>query len=363
MVSFEALIPLGRLELLVAISDPYIPYFCKFRTFAALVASSELLALLLTLADFSATRGFWPDLAFKSLFMLGVALTSAAILCGLRRYLSKLNPIFLGIVIFLVVQSVTLAATGLSLRLDGFVPPSISPSEVYWRTLLGSSLVTGLGLRYGYAQMRWRRQAQAESEARLEALQARMRPHFLFNSLNTVVSLVRSQPRAAEELLLDLAELFRAILKKDAKWVTLEEELGLARQYLNIERQRLGERLEVAWTLERAPHDALIPPLSLQPLIENAIYHGIEPSLEGGLVDIRIRLNQQSLLITIKNTLPESEVKETRPGTRLALANLKARLDACFPNQTRLLTTMTRDFYQVRMVVPYLTRGHEHPHR
>jgi two-component system sensor histidine kinase AlgZ len=348
-------------------SDSFLPDFCNLYSFFMLTVSSELLAFVLTLADLSSTRSFWSDLGVRSGFILGIALGSGAVLCGLRRRLERLNAISGGIAAFAVIQATTLLVAWLSQRKFAATGPVFpaggTAGDFYGRILLISGLVGAAWLRYWYVRARWRVQIKAEGEARLEALQARVRPHFLFNSLNTIASLARTSPATAEELLLDLSELFRAILRNDAKLVTLAEELVLVRQYLNIERQRLGERLEIAWNLDHAPEDALIPPLSLQPLVENAIYHGIEPAPQGGLVEIRGRLSRKRLHLTIRNTLPESDARQSRSGSRLAIANLRARLDACFPNQTRLLTSLADEFYQVRIVLPYLTHDHEYSHR
>ncbi len=152
------------------------------------------------------------------------------------------------------------------------VPADQIPT-VLARNMTVSGIIAAVLLRHMTIHARWRSQIKAEAEARLDALQARMRPHFLFNSLNTIASLLRSRPDQAEELVLDLADLFRTSLRRDQRWTTLADETALARRYLNIEQQRLGDRLRVEWRLDALPEDALLPPLSLQPLVENAVYH------------------------------------------------------------------------------------------
>ena len=130
----------------------------------------------------------------------------------------------------------------------------------------------------------WRTQAlsRALHEARLQVLQARIRPHFLFNSINAVLSIVRAEPRQAETALEDMADLFRMAMADAQDLVPLRQEIELGRQYLALEQLRMGERLRVNWHIEDMPDDALMPPLMLQPLLENAVYHGIEPLPQGG---------------------------------------------------------------------------------
>lgn len=349
------------------VAESFLPDFCTLSSALTLVISSELLAFVLTLADFSSDSGFWSDLGLRSLFIVWIALTSGVILCTVRPWLVRFDALWSGVATFSVIQAVTLLIA--SLAREGLLNPGHVTSfenfdGVYYLKILGvSGLVAAAWLRYLYIQSRWRLQIRAEGEARLDALQARMRPHFLFNSLNTIASLTRNDPKMAEELLLDLAELFRAVLKKEAKWVTLKDEVGLTCQYLNIERQRLGERLRIDWHLREAPEDALIPPLSIQPLVENAIYHGIEPSQSGGNVEIGGQLTKRRLVLIVKNTLPEAGARRSRQGTQVALANLRARLEACFPGEARLFTSVVDNCYQVRIVFPYLPKNHENPDR
>lgn len=348
-------------------SESFLPDFCSLPTAFVLVIASLLLAFVLTLADFSPDYDFWTDLGLRGFFIVWIILLSGAVLCGFRSRLVRLDAAWGGIAAFGVVQAVTMLVAAFTqsgfARFGYDMPSGQNPAIFYLRILAVSSLITAAWLRYLYVQSRWRLQIKAEGLARLDALQARMQPHFLFNSLNTVASLIAKDPATAEELLLDFAEVFRAILKKEAKLVPLAEEIGLTRQYLNIEQQRLGSRLEITWDMETAPRDALIPPLSLQPLAENAIRHGIERSLSGGKIDLSGRLTRQSLVLTVSNTLPDTEIRRSRPGAREAMANLRARLDACFPDQARLYTSLADGRYQTRIVIPYVTHGHENTDR
>ena len=140
--------------------------------------------------------------------------------------------------------------------------------------------------------MRAKAYSPALTEARLQALQARIRPHFLFNSLNAVLSLIRRDPKRAELALEDLADLFRVLMSDGRKFVRLADEIAVLERYASIEQLRLGERLRVAWDIDNAPQDALLPPLVLQPLLENAVYHGVEPGTEAGEVLVQIGARQ-----------------------------------------------------------------------
>jgi len=194
---------------------------------------------------------------------------------------------------------------------------------------------------------------EAVANARFKTLQARIRPHFLFNSMNTIASLTQTDPRLAEEVVEDLADLFRASLATDADRTTLAEELELARRYLNIEAQRLGERMQVVWDLEALPDDAPVPPLILQPLVENAVYHGIQPSLKPGVIRIVGRYRRGAVNLSIRNTLPGTDAVCRHQGSGMALANVSQRMEAMFPGAARVTRSLVEGDYLVRLVFPY----------
>jgi two-component system sensor histidine kinase AlgZ len=199
----------------------------------------------------------------------------------------------------------------------------------------------------------WRNRAYspALADARLQALQARIRPHFLFNSINAVLSLIRSDPKRAEEALEDLAELYRALMQDNRRLSTLADELALCRQYLSLEQLRLGERLQVDWDIATMPEDALVPQLLLQPLVENAIYHGIEPGMEPGTVRIRIAREKNQVRLLLTN--PYHPDYQHRAGNRMALANIRERLALHFDVEASLDTQVAGDRFEIRIVLPY----------
>ena len=202
-----------------------------------------------------------------------------------------------------------------------------------------------------YFHLRSRALSPALSEARLQALQARIRPHFLFNSLNAVLSLVRSEPRRAEAALEDMADLFRVLMADNRELTPLEDEVRLCRRYLDLEQLRLGERLQVEWHVDNMPRDALVPPLVLQPLLENAVYHGIEPSSAPGVVLINIYHVRGELHMVLRN--PYRSDGSHHGGNKMAVNNIRERLALHFDEEGRLETLVTDDTYQVHIRMPY----------
>lgn len=225
----------------------------------------------------------------------------------------------------------------------------ITPAS-YPRAIGGAGFIC-FGL-LGYFRLRGRAMSPLLTEARLQALQARIRPHFLFNSLNAVLSLIRSEPRKAEHALEDMADLFRVFMAENRDLVPLVKEVGLARQYLGIEALRLGDRLKLEWHVERMPDDALVPPLILQPLLENAVYHGIEPSITPGVISINIFLTRNELHIDIRNPYYKEGGKH-HAGNKMAMGNIRERLSLHFDAEANLKTTVGNDYYQTHLTLPY----------
>jgi two-component system sensor histidine kinase AlgZ len=202
-----------------------------------------------------------------------------------------------------------------------------------------------------YFNLRARALSPALAEARLQALQARIRPHFLFNSINAVLSLVRSEPQRAEVALEDLAELFRVLMAENRDLKPLAEEVALCRQYLDLEKLRLGDRLRIVWHTDKMPERALVPPLVLQPLLENAVYHGIEPSVEPGEIEINIFLRRGQVHAVLRN--PYRQTGTHHAGNKMALANIRERLALHFDAEAGLQIKITHDSYLVHITMPY----------
>jgi len=234
----------------------------------------------------------------------------------------------------------------------GMVPGEVIMPFGLMRAWMLCALLTAFLLAYFH----WRRRAYspALTDARLQALQARIRPHFLFNSINAVLSLIRSEPKRAEEALEDMAELFRALMQDNRRLSTLADELVLCRQYLNLEQLRLGQRLRVDWDIATMPGDALVPQLLLQPLVENAIFHGIEPGTEPGTVRIHIARDKDQVRVLLTN--PYHPDHQHRAGNRMALANIRERLALHFDVEASLATKVAGEQFEIRIVLPYRRR-------
>jgi two-component system sensor histidine kinase AlgZ len=215
-----------------------------------------------------------------------------------------------------------------------------------------ASGVSGLllsGILVAALVMRSKGRMPADTSARLAELQSRIRPHFLFNTLNSAIALVRAEPAKAEALLEDLSDLFREALKDSGEPVRLVQEIELAKRYLAIEKVRFGERLRVQWALDPEADDALLPPLLLQPLVENAVRHGVEPSDKGA--DVRISTQRRGSMVVIKvtNTVPNGQGEQ---GHGLALRNVRERLNLLHDVQSQFRSALKDGVYQVRMEVP-----------
>ena len=221
-----------------------------------------------------------------------------------------------------------------------------------WSMLVLSALVAA-GLLY-YFRLLTRAFSPALAEARLQALQARIRPHFLFNSLNAVLSLIRRDPKHAERALEDLADLFRTLMADARRFVRLADEIALLERYAALEQLRLGERLRITWELDAAPSDALLPPLVLQPLLENAVYHGVEPAT--GVSDVLVRIERRGdrVLSCIENPLAAPDQPQ-RAGNRMALENIRERLALFFDAEARIETRSAGGRYRVEIEIPYRT--------
>ncbi len=198
----------------------------------------------------------------------------------------------------------------------------------------------------------WKRNIEMQARARVHALQARIRPHFLFNSMNTIASLTRTDPAQAESAVQDLADLFRANLSEKRNTITLEEELEVARIYQRIEQLRLGNRLRVDWNITQLPRQALVPGLLLQPLLENAIYHGVEPQPGGGVVTVTGELSSGLITVVVRN--PVGDKQNDREGNRLALANIRERLSLMYGERALVKAGRFDEEYIVTLRFPHV---------
>jgi two-component system sensor histidine kinase AlgZ len=342
-----------------------LPDFCAAPAVLAVVLIVTLTAIVLSIARQEPALNFWLDLARTALFLLWVGLGSAAVLCLLRVRIAALplpaaTAIALGSML-----AVIAAVSGATLWLGGSALLGARASNVLlpthaWRFFAGNlgtgAIIGGLALRYFYVTGEWRRNVELQARARVRALQARIRPHFLYNSMNTIAALTRSNPAQAEEAVQDLADLFRANLSEQRASITLKEELEVARIYQRIEQLRLGSRLRVVWDVAELPMRAQVPGLLMQPLLENAIYHGVEPRPEGGVVTVSGAREGDLLHLLVRNPLPAAG-EEAHTGNRVALANIRERLELLYPGRSSVEAGREGDEYLVRLHFPCVEGG------
>lgn len=328
----------------------YVPDLCRVRAVFMLLITSELLVLVLAIVQAQNSWIDWNYFGLLSLFVQWTTLTSAALICLLRPRLARMSNSRATMTIAAIVLLDVLA---FSLFADSVLHPQ--PGVALWqgiaKKLLLALLIVLMVLRYFYLQHQWQQQREAEMQARLTSLQARIQPHFLFNSMNTIASLIATNPEQAEEAVLDLSELFRASLRTDDQLIPLNRELELCQRYLAIESLRLGERLQLEWDIQPGLGQQVIPPLTLQPLAENAIYHGIQPRPEGGVVRVEVSAKDHFVYLLVQNPAPESTERQHQ-GNRVALSNTQARLQALFGEPAVLKHSRQGNTYTVTLRLP-----------
>jgi two-component system sensor histidine kinase AlgZ len=341
-----------------------LPDFCAPRAVLMVLVVVTLTALLLTLA--APGVGFWTELARRLLFLIWVALSGAALLCALRPRIAAHGALagallVLGLLL-VVVAGISVAAWWV-LSSPLFNPGNLlgSPAEELWLFLarnLGIGVLVGaVALRYAYVAQQWRLNVEAQARSRADALQARIRPHFLYNSMNTIAALTRSDPARAEEAVLDLTELFRANLDEQRSLIPLQDELENARAYVRIEQLRMGARLRVHWNVEDLPLRARLPALTLQPLLENAILHGVSLLPDGGAVHVDGSAAEGVVLLRVRNPLPLARAEESgehaaRTGHGMALANIRERLELLHGAKASVTAGREGDEFVVQLRFP-----------
>ena len=323
-----------------------LPNFCNLGVMlrSLLIANAFILAAAVVKA--ASLDAFWQECLVNAAFGEPVVLASLAVLCAARKPLHAIG--YGGALVAIAAFEVLMVA--LMARLADTLLPDRATVALVQPAFL-ALFVTGVLL--AYFDLRARALAPAIAEARIQALQARIRPHFLYNSINAVLSLIRSEPRRAERALEDMADLFRVLMADNRTLVPIAQEMELARQYLAIEAIRLGDRLRVTWRTDSLPADALVPPLLLQPLVENAVYHGIEPTEAGGEIEIDGALQGGQLVIALRNPFPGGGRHST--GNRMAIVNIRERLQLHFDAEASMRSEVKDGLYKVILRMPYLT--------
>ena len=318
-----------------------LPDFCSAETLLRVLVLSILLSLVIVLLR----NGFgdpFITVAPTVLFIAWVALTSLMVLCLLQRWLRR-RRLFWQLLLPAAIPVLNTALVHLAAEYFGLVDAGNRVQVV-----LVALLLSLIAMHYFYLIAAWKQETETVAQAREQALRARVRPHFLFNSMNSIAGLCRSDPAKAEQVTLDLADLFRVTFATGEKH-SLGEELDLARAYLAIEQTRFGERLQLEWDVADALNVQLqVPALILQPLVENAIQHGIAPARDGGRVWVRARREDSTIAIHIGNSVGQ----ETGHGTRTAGDDVRIRLRHCFGDRARCEVHTEPGHFEVRVKLP-----------
>ncbi len=337
----------------------FLPNFCTGEVVFNVIVVAEMLAIVINLVI---PRNFLSptvlqDLLLISIFIQWVALAGTAVLCYTRKYLNRLpNLRALGAAYLLlllttfVVSECTVWLLWALGRLNTARPAWYADFHILNLTI--SAIINGLLLRLFLAKHELQNRTLSEARARLQALQSRIRPHFVFNSMNIIASLTRSAPEKAEAAIEDMADLFRMMLSQDEMLVPVKNEIDVAKKYLALEGLRLDNRLTVNWDLGKFPRKAVMPVLTLQPLLENAIRHGIEELPAGGAIETRLWEENDRIHIQVTNPLPKSKSKQAKSNPGQSLDNIRQRFQSHYGEQASLTSSEENGLFTVTVVLP-----------
>jgi two-component system sensor histidine kinase AlgZ len=337
----------------------FLPNFCTGEVVFNVVVVAEMLAIVINLIiprNFLAATAL-QDLLLISIFIQWVALAGTAVLCYTRKYLNRLPNLralgaaylLLLLTTFVVSECVVWLLWALG-RLNSARPAWYADFHILNLTI--SAIINGLLLRLFLAKHELQSRTLSEARARLQALQSRIRPHFVFNSMNIIASLTRSAPEKAEAAIEDMADLFRMMLSQDEMLVPVKNEIDVAKKYLALEALRLDNRLTVNWDIGKFPRKAVMPVLTLQPLLENAIRHGIEELPAGGAIDVRLWEENDRIYIRVANPLPKTRPKKAKSTPGQSLDNMRQRFQSHYGEQATLTSAEENGLFTVTVVLP-----------
>lgn len=333
----------------------YPPSFCRWKLLLAVMVVTQISVLLIGLGRLQGFGLAW--LGITSLYAQVLALVTAMGVCIARAWLARLSPrgAWLGSWLMAVLVAGTFSySAGIIGTVLGVGPGRDGFGMFVLQSVLAVALVAVALFRYLFIRAQWQAQLLAQAEARVQALQARIRPHFLFNSLNTIASLIPEDPVGAERATEDLADLFRGSMRRADRLISLSEELDLAKKYLDMEKRRLGDRIRIDWQVSALPKGASVLPLTLQPLLENAVAHGIQPRTDGGEVRVYGRNENNNIVITICNPLAPAPQRKRSRGHGMALANIRERLELAFGPAASLITHQDEEQFFAVLSLPYV---------
>lgn len=342
----------------------FLPDFCKGWVILNVAIIAEMLAFVITLVtrriSLWGAENLLMDLFIISIFIQWIALASVAALCLARKYLNRLPNIRALIMAYLLLLCITFLVSELAIWLLWFAGRIDTPRPEWYgyfhiQNLLVSAIINALALRYFLAKHELKLRTLSEARAKMQALQSRIRPHFVFNSLNIIASLTRSEPTKAETSIEDMADLFRMMLNENENLVPVKNEIEVAKKYLGLETLRLDSRLTVDWDIGKFPRKAIMPVLTLQPLLENAIHHGIEPLPRGGTIGIKLWEENDKIHIRVVNPFPQTKSRQRTITQSKSLENIRQRFQAHYGEAATLHTSEENDQFIVTVVLP--TRG------
>ena len=333
----------------------YPPSFCDWWLALGIIAVTQLSVLLIGLGRFQGIS--WQWLSVISAYAQSLALACIVVVCISRPWLKRLSIRYAWFACWVIALLTTIAVSYVCAVIGtvlGFGPGKALLPAFMLKSILVVGLVFMALLRYLFIRSQWQAELLAQADARVQALQARIRPHFLFNSLNTIASLISEEPENAERATEDLAELFRGSMRRADTLIRMSEELDLGRRFLDMEQRRLGDRLQVDWNVGELPGQAMVLPLILQPLLENAVVHGIHPSEKGGQIRVYGRGEAENIVITITSPwLGEAdESRFSTAGHGMALRNIRKRLELAFGDRASLITSQNEEQFFSVLTLP-----------
>lgn len=336
----------------------FLPNFCKGEMLISIIVIAELLALVVTLVTRRFTLNIFWDLLLISIFVQWIALTSAMSLCAVRDRLNQMPKRYALGATFFMLLTITFLISEASVWLLYAVGQLPTPRPEWYgyfhiQNLSVSLVVNVLTLRYLLGVHELQQRTISEERTRMQALKSRIRPHFVFNSLNIIASLTRSSPIKAEHAIEDMADLFRMMLSESENLVPVHKEVEIAQKYISLEELRLDNRLTVNWDSGKFPRKAIMPVLTLQPLLENAIHFGIETVPEGGVIDVRLWEENEKIHITVTNTLPKKR-KPLRGESPIgqALEDIRRRLETHYGDAATLTKLDDNEKFVVTVILP-----------
>lgn len=337
-------------------SPSLIPNFCSGRALVFVAGVMELVAICFTLTGAEPATELLRRLALLSLYMQWLGLCGSAALCGLRRLFNVARPSLVFAVCWTTLILIVMLLANFAWMFGtnphfGVLDAAIPRDEFILRHMCVAAIVSFMLLRYFWSRHQWQEQVQAESESRYQALNARIRPHFFFNALNSLAALIAIRPAEAEMMVEDLADVFRASLEKRGRMAPLVDEIGVCNAYLRIEKARLGEKLDVQWDVAESLFTRPVPMLIIQPLVENAVYHGISKVKDRGTIRISIYMAQKILIVEVENPLPPVEHVKTS-GNQIAIDNIASRLNLIYGDRARLELGPDNGVWRARLSIP-----------